>query len=343
MERLFSDFILYNEHEEIYRTYYQLETAEKKQEYVHQLYEIPEYRNQVLLPGLFREEDFARLTEESIFNRPERSVHMQKHNRFTPPYQHQHSFFELVYVYSGSARHSVQGHEDLMTQGDLIIIAPETVHSLQVNDDSIILDGLIRKSTFQDRFYEFLKDYNILSAFFLSDLYRKKSYPYILFQTGKNERLEKQLFDLFLEQKVNDGFTDSLLNQLLMVFFGNLVRYHQHKVFLPGKTLKKEERILKILNYLQGNYNHVTLTEAADYFHFTPAYFSAYVREHTGATFSTVIQELKLERAKDLLMHTNLGMAEICEQIGYANPPHFIRLFKKRYQVTPVQFRRMNS
>jgi Response regulator containing CheY-like receiver domain and AraC-type DNA-binding domain len=299
------------------------------------------HRENILIPEFIDFNQMSDLTDDKFFERkPRRSIYMQKHNRYTPTFTHRHNFFELVYVYSGSALHTLDTETNTIHQGDLCILSPGTSHSLGVFDDSIVINALIRKGTFNDNFFEFLRDYNILSSFFLNNLYAKQQISYITFQTNGDEELQNILLDMFIEHYNEDELSDGILNNLLMIYFSKLLRKYRDSVKLPENRTKKNEKILEILNYIQSNYRTVTLTDISNQYHFAPPYVSALIKENTGQTFSSILQKIRLERASDLLINTNLSISDICEEIGYANPPHFIRLFNQHYQLSPAQYRK---
>ena len=62
-------------------------------------------------------------------------------------------------------------------------------------------------------------------------------------------------------------------------------------------------------------------------------------KEVTGDTVYTYIQKMRINKAKDLLKHTNLTILQIANEVGYENPSKFAQLFKQYNQVTPLKYR----
>ena len=54
---------------------------------------------------------------------------------------------------------------------------------------------------------------------------------------------------------------------------------------------------------------------------------------------TTYINNLKLEKAKFLLKHTNMKISEICDTIGYSDQFYFSRMFKKSTNLSPANYR----
>ncbi len=57
-------------------------------------------------------------------------------------------------------------------------------------------------------------------------------------------------------------------------------------------------------------------------------------------TVNNYIQALRLEKAKDLLINTDLSIGAITEKIGLTNPSYFSKVFKEKYKITPNQYRK---
>ena len=51
------------------------------------------------------------------------------------------------------------------------------------------------------------------------------------------------------------------------------------------------------------------------------------------------MKKIRMKKAKSLLKGSNMTVENIALSVGYQNVEHFNRIFKKMYQVTPVQFR----
>lgn len=104
-----------------------------------------------------------------------------------------------------------------------------------------------------------------------------------------------------------------------------------------------EQRMISILNYIQNHYMDISLDSLSDEFHLTKPYLSKYIRQKTGETFGEIVQNIRMNKACDLLKETNLTVETVAERVGYPTTEHFNRLFKKRYRVTPVQYRNMKG
>lgn len=97
------------------------------------------------------------------------------------------------------------------------------------------------------------------------------------------------------------------------------------------------EAIDFIKHHLQSD---LTLKEVAEFVHLNPSYFSALFKEHTAITFSEYVTRRRIQRAKELLISTNLPITEIAEESGYKTAKYFIKIFKELEGVTPSVYRK---
>ncbi|MBR0163933.1 MAG: 2-isopropylmalate synthase [Lachnospiraceae bacterium] len=100
-----------------------------------------------------------------------------------------------------------------------------------------------------------------------------------------------------------------------------------------------DDRIGKIMNYIQKNYRTVTLDDLAGKFYLSKPYLSKYIREKSGMTFGENVKKIRLQKAGALLRDGNMKVERVAEAAGYQNVEHFNRLFKKKYGCTPIQYR----
>ena len=100
-----------------------------------------------------------------------------------------------------------------------------------------------------------------------------------------------------------------------------------------------DARMIEIINYVQANYIDITLDDLAEKFFLSKPYLSKYIKEKSGMTFGDLVKKIRMKKAKALLKSSNMTVENIAMSVGYQNVEHFNRLFKKAYDMTPMQFR----
>ncbi|MCI6242451.1 MAG: 2-isopropylmalate synthase [Lachnospiraceae bacterium] len=101
----------------------------------------------------------------------------------------------------------------------------------------------------------------------------------------------------------------------------------------------QDERLTSMLNYIQNNYQDVTLESIAAQFHLSEPYISKYIKDKSGKTFGEHVAHIRMKRAKTLLKNGNMTVENIAVAVGYPNVEHFNRMFKKSFDMTPIQYR----
>ena len=84
----------------------------------------------------------------------------------------------------------------------------------------------------------------------------------------------------------------------------------------------------------------VTRREVAAAVHLSEPHLGRVVRAATGATVLERLTEMRLARAKSLLVESTLSVSQIANQVGIASFSHFARLFRRAVGVTPTDYRR---
>lgn len=100
-----------------------------------------------------------------------------------------------------------------------------------------------------------------------------------------------------------------------------------------------DARMIEIMNYVQANYIDITLDDLAENFFLSKPYLSKYIKEKSGMTFGDLVKKIRMKKAEALLKSSNMTVENIAMSVGYQNVEHFNRLFKKAYDMTPMQFR----
>lgn len=268
------------------------------------------------------------------------SIVMSKHNRYTPMFRHKHIFFEMVYVMWGSCRQRINQEEIELKEGQFLLIAPEIMHSVGVFDSSVIINILIRRSTFEDIFYDMLRDTNKISIFFNSSLFENEQNAYLIFDTDHDALFREFVLDMFLEFLNKKKYYEKILNGQLMILFTKLLQLYEDKIQYPPRVGKSTQLSMQILGYIEKYYQTVSLSEVAGCFHLSEAYCSRLIKKHTGKSFTMIVQNIKFRRACSLLETSHISIAEISRLSGFEYVEHFNRLFKRRYQMTPGQYRK---
>lgn len=148
------------------------------------------------------------------------------------------------------------------------------------------------------------------------------------------EALRLQITDYILKPVNYEEFGNCIDNLKISMF--------RQRVSSPAEPEKQEERtITSITRYLQEHLSEeVSLSVLSDEFHLNSQYISQLFKNEIGVNFLTYLTNIRMEKAKKLLLSTSLSVAEIAEQSGYGDYRVFTKVFKKSEGITPSQYRR---
>jgi AraC-like DNA-binding protein len=105
-------------------------------------------------------------------------------------------------------------------------------------------------------------------------------------------------------------------------------------------TAARRETLSRLGHFFRANFDkQVSLTAAADEIGLTPTYLAHLVKKETGKTFLELLTERRLDRAKELLLHSSLPIARIAEMSGFSDFAYFTRRFKQLTGRSPSRFR----
>lgn len=289
--------------------------------------------------------DISEILSEEMFFHDSQDISIFQHYRYLPAMYHEHDFFEVACVLSGTfENHIVEQAMDLIP-GDICIIAPHTRHAVSAFDDhAIMINILVRSSTFENHFLNLLPKNDLLYNFFVKTLYQSSEMPYLIFRTGDDPVMQDHIFALYQEYDRNNRYKSTMIGSQLSIFFVDLLRRHEQDVIIPTvQPSVMNEETMYILRYMQQNYTTITLSHLAEFFHYSERQIQRIISSATGQTFSENIRSLRMGRAIELLRESNLTISDISASLGYSDVGNFRKVFKKYYGVTPQEYREKNS
>ena len=96
------------------------------------------------------------------------------------------------------------------------------------------------------------------------------------------------------------------------------------------------------MEYIKKNYTEeLTLKDTAEHFGLSQEHFSRSFKNYVGQTFTGYVKNLRVDKARELLVQTDLNIIDIAANVGELDAKAFIRDFKRAYSVTPHQYRKM--
>ena len=152
------------------------------------------------------------------------------------------------------------------------------------------------------------------------------------------------------------GFDVGILNQNKMKLFKSIdksIDYNEIKSLIQSfldqienlvdvQSEKKNSIILdKIIDYVHKHYNEdLSLMEISEELHLNYYYLSSYFKNQTNENLTSYINNVRIQKAKQLLTDSDLNIAEVSKQVGFTDHNYFSKVFKKYTKMTPTSYRR---
>jgi AraC-like DNA-binding protein len=249
---------------------------------------------------------------------------------------HCHEELELNFIMNAKgAKRLIGDHINEIDDLELVLVGSNLPHVWQTHKCT---SKEIREITIQ--FHKDLFDEKFLRRNQLSFIRNmlEKSAKGILFSRNTTEQIMPRLSILSQKQ----GF-DSVL-ELLSILHDLSISRNMHTLsdatFSNAELSYNSRRIERAIEYMNQSFQKpITLSEVAKLTNMTDVSFSRFFKNRTGITFMDSLLEMRLGHASRLLIDTTQSVAEIAYNCGFNNISNFNRLFKKKMNCTPKEFR----
>ncbi|MBS1916609.1 MAG: helix-turn-helix domain-containing protein [Bacteroidetes bacterium] len=249
---------------------------------------------------------------------------------------HYHDEFELnLIINAKGAKRIVGDNIEVIDDLELVLVGPNLCHAWFTHQSK---SEEIREITIQwhkDLFDDRLLRRNQLS-FIRSML--ERSAKGISFSKETITTLTPRL--LSLNQKSGFDSVLELMSILHDLSASRNMRTLSDTTFSNDQFNYNSRRIERAFEYMKNNYDKpITLGEVAKLVNMTEVSFSRFIKKRTGNTFIDSLSEIRLGHASRMLIDTTHSIAEISYNCGFNNISNFNRIFKKKKNCTPKEFR----
>ncbi len=121
--------------------------------------------------------------------------------------------------------------------------------------------------------------------------------------------------------------------------------HYQQFQMLPREKVSENRFLRDVRDQIESNFSNEDygIKDLAKALHFSRTQIYRKLKALTGKTFSNLIQEMKIQQAKDLLLKTDSNISVISYKLGFRDPSHFSKVFKKWTNTSPKEYRKIAS
>ncbi len=244
---------------------------------------------------------------------------------------HLHPYFELCFVEHGSCRFLVgDGMYDL-SEGDFLLIPPDIIHYTRYLSGPCRRSGIyFRLSDLEEQVIAMLPGgesfFSEMRIFHVPEAYQKQY----------NELIAAMV----LEEQVNDGRTPMILRMQLQVLLLNSSRICVFLRDTPADIHTADRQVLEAARYINEHFRQqISSPEIAAAAGFSPNYLSRKFREAAGIGIHEYLVFVRLRSAALELISTDHSVTEVATNCGFSDSNYFKDAFKKKYGITPREYR----
>ena len=267
-------------------------------------------------------------------------IELRPHTRFIHFPKHTHNYVEVVYMCSGKTRHIINGSEVVLKQGELLFLSQNATQEIYPASENDIGVNFIVLPEFFDQTLSMIGDEASLIRDFIVDCLRNGSQNirYLHFKVADILPIQN-LIENLIWMLLNTQPNKRRLNQTTMGLLFLHLMNSTDKMEI-GKEHEAQELILQVFRYIEDNYRDGELSELARENECDLYWLSRMIKQTTGKNYTELVQEKRLSQAAFLLSTTSLSIMDISLDVGYSNFSYFYRIFKKKFGVSPKNFRK---
>ena len=163
----------------------------------------------------------------------------------------------------------------------------------------------------------------------------------------KNSELNFTEFINSYKEMIAENFKNIL--ELNITFEKCRIFSSMHKLILENystyeNVFVNNNIIDKATRYIEENYqNDISLDDIANHVSLSKIYFCTYYKQHTGESFTSTLNRIRIEKAKELLLRSDITVSTLHELVGYKSLRYFYRVFKEHTGLTPNKYRALSG
>ena len=239
---------------------------------------------------------------------------------FTP--LHWHNFIELELIISGNGEQILNGQQMELSKGCLSVLRLTDFHQVEPKENLHLLNLMVDDSFLNEEMLGRLTAGNTL---------------FFRLNSEQTDTLEK-LFRLCMAENQSSNPDLRYLKHLIICIFLKVLKLSSQS---KNKPTANEHPIQAALLYLHMHFReNPKLSEVAKIAHYNTSHFSHTFHKELGTTYCDYLNMLKISYAKELLLSTSLKISDICFECGFASHSNFLRLFKEKIGLSPMQYRK---
>jgi len=243
---------------------------------------------------------------------------------------HLHLDYEIGFVMSGNMDLIYEeGEVYHLKKGDFMCVNPYQIHEFRA-EDNVRLLLLQLNPIFFKSIYPQIQNLEFVN-------------PVISARNAQYNSAYNNLFKLAFSYMEQRSDYELECAGLLSLFFYDLMNLSEHRNTSYSEAAlahNKATRMRHIADYIEQHIEEkILLSDIAEYEHLTLSYLSHFFKDNFHMTFQEYVTKLRCERARSLMLTTDLSFLDISISCGFSDPKYFKSGFTKQYGCSPKDYR----
>ena len=253
--------------------------------------------------------------------------------------RHTHDFSELIIITAGGGEHWINGDTYQVQAGDIFLIQGNTEHYFEKRYKLGMYNIMFDDSYLKDHLRS-LRALSGFNAFFLFEPTYRRSHKFkshLHIPPESMRPLMTKLQEMTEEFAVNRPGSDLMLLAKALEIFVYISREYSKNQNPMANSLC---RLGELISMLENNYTeHWTLNRISKIASMAPSTLLPVFKKVTGYSPIDYLLQVRLSKAAELLLKTALPISEVALKCGFPDSNYFSRQFRKRYSVSPKNYR----
>lgn len=251
---------------------------------------------------------------------------------------HWHNDLEFVYVCEGSIRMGINSESRVLHKGDMAICSSGDIHYYDSSNQESTILIIIFSPQLIGCTANWPQEFRLLTPFINGSGVMLEQPAGIL--PARASELMQQL-----NRESNESLPhhDMYITGMLYELCGMILRHLQLEpagLSNDKRRLNNIKMIQQVLDYIESNYsNEITLEDAARLASMSIFHFSRFFKSITGMSFISYLNNIRVNRAEEMILSTNQTIIDIALECGFTNVRTFNRVFKQFRNCAPTSLR----
>ena len=248
---------------------------------------------------------------------------------------HSQASWELSCIITGEGTRLLSDVSEPFAEGEVVMIPSGVQHCWYFNKDKTDKDGNIENITI---FFssDFLNNVALCFPEFSDHIKHMQEAPNVVIFSGE---VRQRIYLLMLRMREESAEKRVLtFMEILLIISED----RTGRIIVNSKPRSKGEvRMSQIRSFVNCNYGReISIDEVVTHVGMNKSAFCTFIKKETGMTFTNYVNDIRLNLAAASLKTSDQSICEIGASVGLTDTPYFCRIFKKKFGMTPTEYRK---